>query len=142
MPLISLFLDEREVWSDDDDKVDGLHANNLPLAVNESPPNSPCEASTHTVSSVFTQWCRFKPTFSLLIALLMLFSILVLGQSYAPVASVGTDLPSTFYMDKKSYSGLWHTKVQKMPVRKHCGAVWLSVFKVKVCKLNLSYAQP
>ena len=126
-PLIS-FTGEREVWSDDDD----IDANDLPLAVNESPPSSPCEARTHstnTVPSIFTQWLlafflllqahfRLADRVMNFIFVFLKTFFLVLGRSYAPFASVGTDLPTTFYMAKKSYSGLCHIKFQKMPVCK------------------------
>ena len=45
---------------------------------------------------------------------------LVIGRLYAPVP---VDLPQTFYIAKMSYTGLKHTKFQRMPVCKRCGAV-------------------
>ena len=98
----------------------------------ESPPSSPHEASTHSGPNVLTQWfflliqANFRiadRVMNFIFAFMKIF--LVIGRAYAPCASVAVDLPASFYMDKKSYTGFQNVKFQKMPVCKQCGVYCL-----------------
>ena len=127
-------VDEREIWSDDE--KDDFYINDCQqVEEQESPPSSPHEASTHSGPNVLTQWllafflllqANFRiadRVMNFIFAFMKIF-FLVIGRAYAPCASVAVDLPASFYMAKKSYTGFQNVKFQKMPVCKQCGAVW------------------
>ena len=48
----------------------------------------------------------------------------VLGRFYPPCAIIGTELPTSFYMARKTYVRAQKTSFKKFSVCKRCGTVW------------------
>ena len=102
----------------------------------ESPPTSP-QTSPHTNTQhfgVLTQWFVYfflllqahfhlpDRVMNFIFVFLKTFFV-VIGKLCAPLVPIGADLPTTFYMAKKSYACFRPVTFQKMPVCKVCGAV-------------------